>query len=102
MQDQPPGDDDDDTTTPIDIDARRPGTPLGRAWLGLERAALRVVDRVRALRSNWEQARPDIQAALLFATADAFREWGDDAHDFARQLEDNARRRARAGVTSEP
>src|SRR4051812_11349599 len=87
-------DDDDDTTTPIDLDARRPETPLGGAWLGLQRVVGRTFDRVRALRVEWREARPDQQAALALAAAETFREFGDTAHDLAGQLEDYARRRA--------
>ena len=88
------GADDDDTTTPIDLDARRPETPLGRAWLGLERTVRGTLDRVRALRSEWREAGSDHKAALAFAAADTFREFGDAAHDLARQLEDFAKRQA--------
>ena len=94
MTNPPPGDDDDDTTTPIDLDARRPESPLGGAWLGLQRVVGRTLDRVRALRIEWGQARPDRQAALALAAAETFREFADTAHDLARQLEDYAARRA--------
>lgn len=92
----PTGDDDDDTTTPIDLDARRPDTPLGRAWLGLERTVNRTLDRVRALRIGWREARPDRQAALALGAAETFREFGDSAHALAGQLEDFAKRRTGA------
>jgi hypothetical protein len=87
------GETDDDTTTPVDIDARRPDTPLGGAWFGLQRVVGRTFDRVRALRVEWSEARPDRQAALALAAADTFREFADTAHDLARQLEEFAKRR---------
>ena len=89
---QPPGDDDE--TTPIDLDARRPETPLGRAFLGLERAGVRTVDRIRAARIAWGEAGPDHQAALAWDIAGALREFGDWAHGLAGQVEDFARRKA--------
>lgn len=87
------GDDDDDTTTPIDLDARRPETPFGRAWLGLQRTATRTVDRIREARVHWGQADPEHQAALAWEIADVLRELGDWAHGLAGQIEDYARRR---------
>lgn len=88
------GADDDDTTTPIDLDARRPETPLGGAWRGLERTVYRTLDRVRALRKQWSEVGTARQQAFLaLGAAEAFREFGDTAHDLARQLEDFAKRR---------
>lgn len=83
---------DDDTTTPIDLDARRPEVPLGRAWIGLERTAQRNLDRIREARVEWGEATPERQAALALAIAEALREHADDGHELAHNLEDFARR----------
>lgn len=88
------GDDDDDTTTPIDLDARRPEVPLGRAWLGLQRTLRSSVDRVGEIRAEWGEAPPDRQAALALALAGELRDFADIGHDLAHQLEDFARRKA--------
>ncbi len=90
----PPGDEDDDTTTPIDLDARRPEVPLGRAWYGLERTIRSSYDRVRALRLDWREAGQDHRAALAAELAEALREFADTSHELAHNLEDFARRTA--------
>jgi hypothetical protein len=94
--------DDDDTTTPIDLDARRPEVPLGRAWYGFERSVSRTLDGVRAVRRDWSEASPEQRAALAFDLAGLVREFADYGHELANQLEEFARHRAEQSAKGSP
>jgi hypothetical protein len=79
-----------DERTPTDLVARTPNS-AERVSLGtIESSLLATADAVRPLRERWDKATSVERRALAARVAQEARQLGDNAHDLARWMEEEA------------